>query len=292
MSRILLTGATGLVGGRLATGLAGRHTFFGLCRPGVSPAGVTPIAIDLASDWSDGDLPERIDAVVHLAQSNRWQEFPDGALDMFAVNVATTAKLLDYASRAGARQFVLASTGGLYGSLGEPVTEQTQLAPAAGPLQYYFETKRSAEGLALSYADRMSVSILRPFFVYGPGQRQPKLIPRLIDRVRAGSVITLRGPSGASLNPTHVDDAVAVIEACVNGQHRGVVNLGGGQVTTIRSMATRIAGLLGVDVSFALEEGAPECFVADVTVMSSLIKRRPIGFDDGIAALLNGASPS
>ena len=249
---------------------------------------MTPIVVDLASEWSTNALPGRIDAVVHLAQSNRWQDFPDGAPEVFAVNVAATAKLLDYAVRAGASRFVLASTGGLYGSVDGAITECTPVSIPSGPLQFYFETKRAAEGLALAYRDRLAVSVLRPFFIYGAGQRQPKLIARLIDRIRAGAIITLRGDDGTHLNPAHVDDVVAVIATCLSQQHHGIVNLGGGQVTTIRAMSTRIAGLLGVPVRFEPAAGAPDCFVADVALMCSLIQRAPIGFDDGIAGLLTG----
>ena len=289
MSRILLTGTSGLVGGHLAAALSAGHEVFALGRQRSHPvAGVTPIGVDLSSEWSIDALPSRIDAVVHLAQSNRWQDFPDGAPEMFAVNVASTARLLDYALRAGATRFVLASTGGLYGSVDGAITEGSPIGIPAGPLQYYFETKRAAEGLAQAYRDRLAVSVLRPFFIYGAGQRQPKLIPRLIDRIRAGEIIRLRGEDGSHLNPTHVDDVVAVIATCLSQQHHGIVNLGGGQVTTIRAMSTRIAGLLGVPVRFESATGAAECFVADVALMRTLIQRAPIGFDDGIASFLAG----
>lgn len=289
MSRILLTGTSGLVGGHLAAALSSGHEVLALGRQQAHPAaGVSPVVVDLATEWSTSALPGHVDAVVHLAQSNRWQDFPEGAPEVFAVNVASTARLLDYAVRAGASRFVLASTGGLYGSVDGAITECTPVRIPSGPLQFYFETKRAAEGLALAYHDRLAVSVLRPFFLYGAGHRQPKLIPRLIDRIRAGATITLRGADGTHLNPTHVDDVVAVIATCLSQPHHGIVNLGGGQVTTIRAMSTRIAGLLGVPVRFESAPGAAECFVADVALMRGLIQRAPIGFDDGIAGFLTG----
>jgi nucleoside-diphosphate-sugar epimerase len=293
MSRILITGATGLVGGQLSAALAARHDVFAVCR-GPQPAlnDVTWITIDLATDWSRASLPGQIDAVIHLAQSDRWQDFPGCALDVFAVNTASTAKLLDYAIHAGAAHFVVASTGGLYGSVAGAITELSPVNHQTGPLHYYFETKRASEGLALAYDGRLAVTVLRPFFIYGPGQRQPKLIPRLIERIRAGDVVRLRGDSGAQMNPTHVADVVAVIEACLAQHHHGIVNLGGGQVTSIRSMATRIGDVLSVPVRFEFEDGDADCFVADVTRMSALIGRAPVRFDDGIAAVLQRDSRS
>src|SRR4051812_27221224 len=115
--RILLTGTGGLVGSTLATTLGAKHQVYGICRrPLADATALTPVHVDLGTDWSPAVLPAHIDAVIHLAQSNRWQEFPDQAADIFAVNVASTARLLDYAVHAGATNFVLASTGGLYGS--------------------------------------------------------------------------------------------------------------------------------------------------------------------------------
>jgi UDP-glucose 4-epimerase len=287
VSRILITGATGLVGGQLSATLAGRHEVFAICRrPQPALIGVTWIPIDLASDWSRALLPGHVDGVIHLAQADRWQDFPGCALDVFAVNTASTAKLLDYATHAGATDFVVASTGGLYGSVAGAITERSPVNHHGGPLQYYFETKHAAERLALSYEGRLAVSVLRPFFIYGPGQRQPKLIPRLIERIRSGDAVRRRGDSGAQMNPTHVDDVVAVIEACLANHNHGIVNLGGGQVTSIRSMATRIGDVLSVPVRFECEDGDADCFVADVTRMSALIGRAPVRFDDGIARVL------
>ena len=293
MSRILITGATGLVGGQLTATFAAPHDVFAICRrPQPAMIDVSWITVDLAAEWSRALLPGRIDAVIHLAQSDRWQDFPGRALDVFAVNTASTAKLLDYAIHAGATHFVVASTGGLYGSVAGAITEHSPVNHQSGPLQYYFETKRASEGLALAYEGRLAVSVLRPFFIYGPGQRQPKLIPRLIDRIRAGDVIRLRGDSGAQMNPTHVGDVVAVIEACLAHHHHGIVNIGGGQVTSIRAMAVRIGDVLGVPATFESENGHPDSFVADVTRMSALIGRAPVRFDDGIAGLLQRDSRS
>jgi len=286
--RILLTGTAGLVGSTLAATLGPKHQVYGICRrPLPAAAPVTPLDVDLGTEWSTAALPSSVDAVIHLAQSNRWQEFPEQAADIFAVNVASTARLLDYAVRAGATQFVLASTGGLYGSSESALTEDSLLKTHDGPLRFYFETKRAAEMLALAYSGRLRVSILRPFFIYGAGQRSPKLVPRLIDAVRRGAPVPLRGESGTILNPVAVEDVSNLVEACLRDGYHGIVNVSGGQVTSVRSMAIRIAELLGVKPSFHNEPGVAEQFVADTRLMSHLLGATPTGFDDGIAHLLD-----
>ena len=129
-------------------------------------AGVRWIDHDLADDLPD-TLPSAVDAVVHLAQSPAYKHFPEGAPDVFAVNVASTFALLDYARRASARSFVLASTGGIYDYSPAPIDEDAALAPSS----HYFRSKYAAEVLMESYADLMATIALRFFFVYGPGQR-------------------------------------------------------------------------------------------------------------------------
>ena len=290
MPRIVLTGATGLVGRHAAVALSRRHELFAVSRrPLASMPGMIPCALDLTGPWLPEVLPTRADAVVHLAQSGAWQEFPGGALDMCAVNLTATARLLDYAVGAGASHFVLASTGGLYGSRESAVTEETALASPSGALRYYFETKRAAELLAAAYSDHLHVIILRPFFVYGTGQRASMLVPRLIDSVRQGRAISVRGKDGTRLNPVHVDDMVATIEACLRQDRGFTVNVAGSEIATLRAIATHIGECLGIEARFVHGSGDPDTFVADVSRMSALMGREPLPFSEGIKSVLRGA---
>jgi len=286
MSRMLVTGVSGLVGQALTAAIGARHELIGVGRRALVDSRLAAsVILDLTTDWPTAALPNRIDVVIHLAQADDW-ESPDSALDIFAVNAATTVRLLDYAARAGAAHFVLMSTGGLYGSSAASLSEASPLCPPAGRLGYYFETKRTAESFALLYGDRLKVSILRPFFIYGAGQRTPKLVPRLVEKVKTGAVVSVRGECGTRLNPVHVSDVVKVIDACVAQGYSGVVNVAGGQVTSILAMAQRIGGLLGRAPQLGFEPGAAEQYVSETSLMCRIIGATPMGFDEGIADLL------
>ena len=210
--RVLVTGAAGLIGRHLIEALRTHHEVHALHRPG-SPgegSGARWIATDLTDRIFLDALPIGVDGVIHLAQSRRFRDFPEGARDVFGVNVESTAALLDWSVRTGVRRFVLASSGGIYGYGRDPFTEEHPVG-SAGPLGHYLASKHCAELLSESYADHMTVTILRFFFVYGPGQRPDMFIPRLVGSIAEGRPIMLGGEDGLCTNPVHVTDAVSAI---------------------------------------------------------------------------------
>jgi len=187
--RLLVTGAGGFVGSRLVAELAPRHEVFAVARrPGPAIDGVVWIALDLARPLDPARLPAGVDSVVHLAQSRRYRDFPDGAADVFAVNVASTVALLEYARHAGVRSFVFTSSGGVYGFSYERFVEEDPV----NPLNFYFGSKYSAELLIGNYGTLFHTVVLRPFFVYGAGQ-QGMLVPNLVERVLTDTEITIEG---------------------------------------------------------------------------------------------------
>ena len=279
--RVLVTGATGLIGSRLVERLAPEHEVFALTRRPAPPAdGVEWIRADLTQPLDAARLPEAIDAVAHLAQSDRYRDFPDGAMDLFAVNVQSTAALLEYARGAGASAFVLASTGGSYASGPDPVAEDSPLAPP-GP---YFRTKRMAELLVENYAGELGGAILRLFFAYGPGGRL--LVARLADRILAGETIVVEGDPGMAMNPIYVEDAAAAFEAALGLREQATINVAGYEVVRVRGLVERLAEALGEEARIEPRRGSPGDLVASTSLMRELLEVRcEFDLDRGLRAV-------
>lgn len=283
--KILVTGGTGFIGGHLLRSLGTRHEVVGLARtPPAGDADVEWVRQDLRDPLDVARLPDRLDAVIHLAQSRRYREFPDGAPDLFAINTASTASLLEYARSAGARCFVFASTGGLYGASYERLVETDPISP----LNFYVASKYAAELLLGSYSPFFTTVVLRFFFVYGPGQER-MLVPSLLERVRRGEEVTVEGNPGLRINPIHVTDAVRVFEPALALERSDVFNVAGDEVVRIEELAELLGRASGSPARVRhVEAGRKGDLVGDNRRMKEVLGIQPgVSLADGLAELVS-----
>ncbi|TXC74245.1 NAD(P)-dependent oxidoreductase [Sphingorhabdus soli] len=246
MKRIIIAGATGLVGSHLLA-LSGQYEeVHVLARGDVVdlPGNAVVHKIDLTTEFDTSGLPGQIDGVIVLSQSPDFRDFPDKALAIFDVNVRALLILLDYARRAGATHFVSASSGGVYGLSNDAMREDVVI-PASGSLGFYPSTKIIGEILAHNYAAFMNVAVLRIFFAYGSGQKRSMLIPRLVDNVREGRPITIDGEDGLRINPVHATDAAKAVIAALSIDGSATFNVGGPDVLSLREIAEMIGQAVG-----------------------------------------------
>ena len=281
--RVLVSGAAGLIGRHLVEALRTHHEVHALHRPDAPGRGtdIRWIATDLTDHNFVDALPRGVDCAIHLAQSRRFRDFPEGARDVFGVNVESTATLLDWCVRTGVRRFVLASSGGIYGYGRDPFSEEYPVG-SAGPLGYYLASKHCAELLSESYADHLTVVILRFFFVYGPGQRPDMFIPRLVRSVAEGVPITLGGEDGLCTNPAHVADAVSAIRHALKLEQSHRINVAGPDALSLRHIAEAIGAKLGRTPLYSVDPAAePRNLIADIGKMRRLLVPPTIRFADG-----------
>jgi UDP-glucose 4-epimerase len=269
IQNVLITGIHGLIGRHLASILVEEgFSIHGIARGNShdTRSSVHHLTIDLASEWSFESLPEECDVVIHLAQSASFRDFPNSALDVFKVNIESTARLLDYARQAGVKKFVYASSGGVYGNGSHAFRENEPIVPP-GQLGYYLGSKACGEILVQSYATVFDVVVVRPFFVYGSGQTRSMLIPRLYDSVANCRPITLQGESGIRINPIHVEDAATAIAAALNLDRSATFNIAGPDVRSIREICEGMGHHLGIRPVFAQLKGEPTDLIGDIAAM-------------------------
>lgn len=176
--KILVTGATGKVGSRLAQRLAqrGDHVRAFVRDPSraanLGHANIELARGDLLDDASLHAAVRGIDAVVHCAAFFR------GATDEEAhtVNDVGTQRLAAAARAASVKRFVFTSTGLVYGPNGGSLAREDD--PCA-PVDAYPLSKLAAERFLLALSD-LDVRVLRLPFVYGDGDPHiPDAIPMM-----------------------------------------------------------------------------------------------------------------
>jgi UDP-glucose 4-epimerase len=275
---VLLSGGGGFLGAALLPRLTARGEVVALNRPEAEPPdvdGVRWVSQDLTAPLSS-ELPERIDAVIHLAQSRRYREFPDGAIDVYEVNAGATVRLLDYCRRAGGVSFTYASSGSVYASGPEPVQE----TDVPHPGNFYAASKLAGEQAVEQFRGIMRAHALRFFFIYGPGQRN-MFIPGLLGRVRAGQDVTLAGPDGIRVNPVYVDDAADAVVATLDLPRSQTINVAGPDVVSVREIAELGGRLLGRAPSFAV--GDPQAdLIASIGRQSAAVGAPTVRFEEGL----------
>lgn len=288
MQKILVTGGSGLIGKRHLNDLLPLAEVRAVGRHDPSIAKVAWIPHDL-SEPKLPELPRDTSSVVYLAQSEHFREFPGRAREIFEVNVASVQRMLDWARMSGVARFILASSGGVYGFGEHAFREEDAIGPR-GPLGYYLASKQCSELLAGSYTDCFTVVILRFFFVFGPGQKNSMLIPRLMDSIKLGKPITLQGGEGIRLNPIFVDDASTAICQALDLPQSHIINVAGPEVLNMREIGNLIGQAVGREPIFHIDRNAiPHHLSGDITKMCQLLGSPRVRFADGLRLLFRGA---
>ncbi len=210
---ILVTGATGFIGGALARRLAREGAAVtGTGRDLTKAAALRAEGVELVSaDLRDpGSLPALVEGrelVFHAAAA--LQADPETAR---AVNVEATEALARAAAEAGVRRFVHVSTVGVYDMEGRDAVDETAPLAVDHPATYPRTKARAEEALARVSADTgLEVSMARPSMVYGPGEGI--WTTGMYHNVCEGDPVFL-GDGSFGFNPVYLDDVVDALLLC------------------------------------------------------------------------------
>ncbi len=188
MKTVLITGATGFIGGHLIPRLQQSCRLIAAVRKNSSqlPEDVKSIIIgEITPDTDWGEALVGVDIVIHLAaRAHILQDTAaDPASEFMRANAHNTENLAKQAIIAGVKQFVFISSIGAMGSSSQNALTESALCQPDTP---YGCSKLSAEQALISVATgtEMSWTIFRPTLVYGAGN--PGNMERLIKLIRTG----------------------------------------------------------------------------------------------------------
>lgn len=287
--RVLITGAAGFVGRHLIERLVREHGISVCCVDLRQPRTVVDkcawICCDLSvAGWTNA-LRGEFDAVVHLAQSLRYRDFPEGSADMVRINIDATLELLEWSRKRHVKRFVLASTGNVYRQANRLLKESDPCEPTS----MYAASKLSAEHIARQYHSLFPITVLRLFGVYGPGQRG-MTIPSMIERVRTGSEVTLGKGKGLCISPLYVSDCAEILFKLL--KHRPsngyeVYNVAGKEVLDLAVIAAIIGKHLQKEPNTRITSDNPTYLKGNARKLYDAIDYQPhVSFAEGLALTL------
>ncbi len=237
--RIFVTGATGYLGGAIATRLArDGHTVLGLARDesragALRAAGVQPVIGDLAEPRTFVGALKNCDVVVHAASDPK-AAAPRDQQVLDAVRAA--------AEDGRVRRFLYTSGMWVHGdTAGATVDEETPLAPL--PIVRW---RPAHEDLALDLARfEVKTVVLRPTIVYGEGRG---ILGGMFAEARDRHTVTVPGDGSQHWGMVHRDDvaeAYALALERAQGGERYILN--DGSEPTLHAIAAAIARATGAE---------------------------------------------
>ncbi|MEM6978160.1 MAG: NAD-dependent epimerase/dehydratase family protein [Planctomycetota bacterium] len=221
---IFVTGATGLVGTRFCRVATQQgYSVHALVRPGsnrdvLADVPVTFVEGDLGNPESFAEAMTGCNYVVHsAAHIGDW-----GPAETYRdINVRSLRKMLQIVLDAkNLKRWIQISSLGVYPARDHHGTDESTPADLTG-LDGYTQTKAEAEGVIheMVLEQALPAVILRPGFIYGPGERYA--IPRVLKRLAAGQ-LKIIGPGTKVLNNTYVGNLTdAIVLALVTPDIEG-----------------------------------------------------------------------
>ncbi|TMP32559.1 dTDP-4-dehydrorhamnose reductase family protein [Pseudoalteromonas rubra] len=241
MSKIAITGATGLLGRALVKVLKTQHT---IIECGFRRATAQQVALDLSDRVAVNTFLDEYapDVLIHAAAERKPDVCENDHAQTLALNVAASDHLAKQCAQRGIRLFFI-STDYVFDGTQPPYIEQAK----TNPLNFYGQSKQQAEQAVL--ASDATHSVIRVPVLYGDVEYlSESAVTVIAEQLKSD-------PNSAHDNwairyPTHVEDialTLADLIALPKAQLGGVYHVSDTQALTKYQMALTIASVLGLE---------------------------------------------
>lgn len=272
---ILVTGATGLIGGCLVDVLM--RSPHGPCHVYALGRNAERAARRFA-DYRDtdcfhfmqGDVTRPLagsvtfDYIIHAASNASPNFFSEKPVEVIQSNIRGVENLVEYGLAHGMRRLLYVSSGEIYGEGdGRPFSEtDSGYVDCATPRACYPSSKRAAETLCAAYVAEYGADIVtaRPCHTYGPyfTESDNRAYAQFIRSLLAGRDIVLQSPGQQYRSWLYVVDcAFALLTILLRGSRGEAYNVADDRsCVTIRELAKRLAEAEGRKVVLPAEATA------------------------------------
>ncbi|MCX6639775.1 MAG: NAD(P)-dependent oxidoreductase [bacterium] len=246
MSKILITGATGYIGGKAAFYFLRKGDTVCVLvrdRSRLNPEiqqNCEVIIGDVNHPESLQNLSKDIDTVIHSA--GRLGTWGVSYQQMYETNAQGVRNLIEACYRHASPRFIHLSAGGVTGPLDTPFVDESY--PPC-PYTDYEKSKWEGEQIALRLAAErdLNLSVIRPTFTYGPDDPHKFSLFKAVQKGRFAFI----GDGNSTIHPVYIDDLLQGIDLAISStiKQRAII-VGGPRPVTKRELVQTIAQKLGV----------------------------------------------
>ncbi len=305
MSKILITGGAGNVGGALARKLVENKNYNVVIADNLLTGSKSKLPSKDYSNWkfvhcdvnsykeiSELMLVNQFDYVFHYAAVvgvKRTQEQPIAVLN----DIEGIRNILQLSKNSSVKRVFYSSSSEVYGEPVElPQHEQTTPLNSRVP---YAVVKNVGESFFRSYQKvyGLPYTIFRFFNTYGPNQSKDFVISKFLTAALQGDDITIYGDGSQTRTFCYVDDNIYACLKIFEDNHmiNDVINIGGAQEYKIIDVAKTIISLTGSSSKIIhlppLPEGDMTRRMPDNSKMLNILDKQLISLEDGVKMMMD-----
>lgn len=272
---IVVTGAGGFIGRALVPELAGRgYRVFALGRNLSFPSGKNVRVLDADLGSPIRLSAKQIDAVVHLAV--RRPGVGDDLIQTLRSNLIPFRSVLQFSTEKKVPHMVYCSSAEVY----KPLNRKLSEGDPTGPKTDFALAKLLGETLCKPFEmeSRSVVTITRFPPVYGPGEGPRGLVGLWIQQARQGKPILLSGKGNERLDFVYIRDVVEGILLVLEKRPAGILNIGSGSASSLKTIASTVSKVFGVEVKPSSPGSAPHAPVGSYLCLDIRKAEKEIGF--------------
>jgi len=195
----------------------------------------------------------------------------------------------------GVKRVILASSGAVYGDLGDSTLIESATPNPRSP---YAVSKLAAEYYVRTIGGLWGIETvsLRIFNAYGPGQHlppsHPPVVPHYLRQAQRGGTLVAHGDGAQTRDYVYVDDAISAMVAAstapnINGL---VINVGSGVDTSIKELIRVVLDVTHSNANVvynAQTAGGVSCMKADLSLAKEKLRFTPsIKLEEGLRLTL------
>lgn len=203
---------------------------------------LTEVKGDITEPSTFADALSGTDTLFHLASALGASLI--NKREFTRINSQGTENILAAARKAGVKRVLHFSSAGVLGKVKkQDIADESY---PLNPINIYDRSKLEGERIALDYAAAgMNVRVIRPGWVYGPGDRRTfKLIKAI-----AGKRFLLVTKGLRRQTPVFVNDLIQGVFRCLDlGQSGEIYHISGSEVLTVRQIVETIAMATGSSI--------------------------------------------